>query len=159
VGSRSSRYTDEDVIRAVARAASIADALRRLGLVPRGGNYRTLRRKIHDLGLDASHFVGQGWRKGSRRPVIPARAIEERLTVNSTCNGNDLRKRLIAAGLKAAVCERCGLDEWNGLPIPLELDHINGRSSDNRIENLRILCPNCHAQTPTYRGKNIGSAD
>ena len=53
------------------------------------------------------------------------------------------------------MCEECGLAVWNGRPIPLELDHVNGRYTDNRLENLRILCPNCHAQTPTYRAKNI----
>lgn len=142
----------------MAQAVSMADALRGLGLVPAGGNYSTLRRKIHDLCLDTRHFLGQGWRKGSRTPVTRARAIEEILTTNSPCNGNQLRKRLISLGLKAARCECCGLSTWNGLPIPLELDQVNGHSSDNRIENLRILCPNCHAQTPTYRGKNIGSA-
>ena len=68
-----------------------------------------------------------------------------------------LRKRLIEEQLKPNRCERCLLGVWNGRPIPLELDHINGKRDDNRLTNLRILCPNCHAQTDTYRGKDIGT--
>ncbi len=71
---------------------------------------------------------------------------------------HNLKTRLIRAGIKGAFCEDCGLAAWSGKPIPLELHHVNGDSTDNRIENIRILCPNCHAQTPTYRGKNIGSS-
>ena len=70
-----------------------------------------------------------------------------------------LKRRLIEQGLKETRCELCGLDTWNGQPIPLELDHINGKRDDNRLDNLRVLCPNCHAQTPTYRGRNIGFRD
>jgi 5-methylcytosine-specific restriction endonuclease McrA len=58
---------------------------------------------------------------------------------------------LINEGIKEHKCELCGITEWNGKPAPIELDHINGKHTDNRIENLRILCPNCHAQTPTWR--------
>jgi len=72
---------------------------------------------------------------------------------------NELKMRLIRERLKQARCEACGRDRWNGTHIPLELDHINGRRDDNRLDNLRILCPNCHAQTPTYRGRNIGAAE
>jgi 5-methylcytosine-specific restriction endonuclease McrA len=70
-----------------------------------------------------------------------------------------LKARLIREGLKEHRCELCLREAWNGRPIPLELDHINGKRTDNRLANLRILCPNCHAQTDTYRGKNIGSSD
>jgi 5-methylcytosine-specific restriction endonuclease McrA len=152
------RSTDEEVRLAVAQAVSIADALRRLGPAPRGANYRILRRRIRELGLTTEHLLGQGWRKGSRRPVPPARKLEDILTIQSPYQSSKLKNRLIAAGYKHARCEACGLTEWNGLPIPLELHHINGDSTDNRIENLRILCPNCHAQT-SNRGKNIGSAN
>ena len=155
---RTYRCTDDEVRQAVAAALSIADALRQLGLAPKGANYRTIQRRIRELGLDTEHFLGQGWRKGSPRPVVPARALEEILARDSPYQSSKLKRRLIAAGYKDARCEECGLTEWNGKPIPLELHHINGDSTDNRIENIRILCPNCHAQTPTYRGKNIGSS-
>jgi 5-methylcytosine-specific restriction endonuclease McrA len=94
--------------------------------------------------------------QGLAAAVVPARALEDILTVNSPYKSSKLKDRLIAAGYKDARCEACGLAEWKGKPIPLELHHLNGDSTDNRIENIRILCPNCHAQTPTYRGKNIG---
>jgi 5-methylcytosine-specific restriction endonuclease McrA len=67
-----------------------------------------------------------------------------------------LKNRLIKEGIFNAICSSCKLDEWLGKPIALELDHINGNSSNNNLDNLRLLCPNCHAQTDTYRGKNIG---
>jgi 5-methylcytosine-specific restriction endonuclease McrA len=66
-----------------------------------------------------------------------------------------LRKRLIAAGVFDRICANCGLAEWLGQKVPLELDHIDGDRANHEISNLRLLCPNCHAQTATYRGKNI----
>ncbi len=82
-------------------------------------------------------------------------AIADILVEDSTyTNTNHLRRRLIEEGIKQARCEGCGLAEWKGAAIPLQLDHVNGRRSDNRLENLRILCPNCHAQTATWCGKN-----
>jgi 5-methylcytosine-specific restriction endonuclease McrA len=89
---------------------------------------------------------------------MPARSLGEILMIDSPYPSSKLKERLLAAGYKERRCEDCGLAEWNGKPIPLELHHVNGDSTDNRIENIRILCPNCHAQTATYRGKNIGSS-
>ena len=66
-----------------------------------------------------------------------------------------LRSRLISEGYKEYKCEECGISEWNGKRIGLELDHISGVRSDNSLENLRLLCPNCHSQTHTFRGRNI----
>ena len=79
------------------------------------------------------------------------------LVKNSTWTSTSfLRKRLIDSGLKEAKCECCERTEWFGKPIALELHHVNGIKSDLRLENLRILCSNCHAFTDNYRGKNIG---
>ena len=73
-------------------------------------------------------------------------------------NGANLLNRLLSDGFKRRECEWCGISTWNGLQAPLEVDHIDGSHTNNRIENLRILCPNCHAQTDTYKGKNIDSS-
>ena len=80
------------------------------------------------------------------------------LVEHSNYQSNKLRKRLLNEGYKEPICESCFNEYWLGNPIPLELDHINGDNSDNRLENLALLCPNCHALTPTYRGKNKGKA-
>ncbi len=154
--ARSRRYSDEDVANAIANAVSIADALRRLGLVARGGNYELLYQRIRELGLNTDHILGQAWRRGNRNPPVKARSLAEICVEGSYYKASRLKDRLIREGLKSAACEECNLTHWNGLPIPLELDHINGRRGDNRLENLQLLCPNCHAQTPTYRGRNIG---
>jgi hypothetical protein len=82
--------------------------------------------------------------------------LEQVLVKDSTYQSNKLRKKLLKAGVKDHRCEMCDRTEWMGSPIPLELDHINGDKHDNRLFNLRVVCPNCHATTETYRGKNIG---
>jgi 5-methylcytosine-specific restriction endonuclease McrA len=76
--------------------------------------------------------------------------LEELLIRGSVITSGKLRPRLINAGLKTARCEMCGLTDWRGKPIPLQLDHISGDHTDNRLENLRILCGNCHSQTDTW---------
>lgn len=149
--------TDDELAVAVRSSRSLGQVLARLGLRP-GGNQARVKRRIEDLGLDTSHFVGEAWRRGATTPVVPPRPLEEYLIEGRLVQTNGLKRRLLQEGIKEARCERCERDSWNGQPIPLELDHVNGRRDDNRLQNLRVLCPNCHAQTATYRGRNIGIA-
>jgi hypothetical protein len=151
------KYTGNQLIHAVANNKSFAGVLRSLGLKPAGANYSNVKHHIKELELDTSHWTGQGWSKG--KTFNPKRDIVEYLLDNTSRQfpviaSSSLRKRLIKEGLKKSQCECCGIVEWNGKSAPLELDHINGNHWDNRIENIQILCPNCHAQTDTYRGRN-----
>lgn len=152
------KWTDEQFVEAVKNSLSYAEVLRRLGLKAAGSNYDTVKRKISELNLDTSHMTGQAWNQGEKyRQIKPKQPIEEILVEHSTyVNTNYLRQRLLNEGLKEKKCECCGNSEWMGVPIALELHHINGIKDDLRIENLQILCPNCHAFTDNYRGKNIG---
>lgn len=146
------KYTEKDLRKAVENSTSFAQTLKHLNLVPCGGNYRVLKRAITHFDVDNSHFTFQLWNKGKK---IGAKVpIEEYLNNKRSIASNKLKKRLIKEQIFHLKCSSCNLKEWLGKPIPIELDHINGDSSDNRLENLRLLCPNCHAFTPTYRGKN-----
>lgn len=150
------RWTDDEFRVAVAESLSYAQVLERLHLRVAGSNYDTVKRKIAELGLDTTHMTGQGWNTGPRfRPLREKRPLQEILVEHSTfVNANHLRERLLDEGLKKHCCERCGNTEWLGLPIPLELHHVNAIRDDQRLENLQLLCPNCHAMTDNYRGKN-----
>lgn len=151
------RFDDDELRTATAQSASYAEVLRRLGYRPSGGMHRFIKAHMKRLGLDTSHFRGQGWARGTTtNGAFRSRPLEEVLVNGSVVRGSRLLKRLIDAGLKARCCEGCHREEWEGKPIPLELDHVNGDPTDNRLENLRVLCPNCHALTETYCGRNRG---
>jgi HNH endonuclease len=157
------KHSSEDLKKALESSQSIREALRKVGLVPAGGNYETAHRLIREMHIDISHMTGQGWNQGDHSRTLamnrPTTPLEEVLVRDSAYRGgtHKLKQRLLSSGLMERLCENCGMCTWNGEPIPLELEHINGKRFDNRIENLRLLCPNCHAQTPTYRGRNIGN--
>ena len=148
------KFTKDDYKNAAKVSFSIAGMCRYLNLAPKGGNYSTIKKYIKEYEIDTSHFTGKGWNVGLKFKPHPQFNMEEILVKNKTYNTNKLRKRLIDEGYKEYKCECCGNTEWMGKPIPLELHHINGDRNDNRLENLQILCPNCHSFTENYRGSN-----
>lgn len=107
-------------------------------------------------------FSRNAWWDAIRRGVITPRpraeAIGTVLSRGKRRSRYHLKSRLLAAGLKEERCERCGLSDWCGRPLSLELHHMNGAGLDNRLENLLLLCPNCHSQTDTWGGRNRGRA-
>ncbi len=147
------KYTENDVRVAVADSKSIADVLRQLGLRPVGGNYKTIHRLIKEYELDTSHFTGQGWNVGLVfKPKVKLNDSDIfKENSDYRCSWR-LRERYKAiTGIRH--CENCNRSEWLGQAIPLEIHHLNGNNTDNRLENLKLLCPNCHALTDNYRGR------
>lgn len=141
--------------RAVRDSNTMRQVLARLNLRPAGGNYRQLKKYIYAAGLDTTHFTGQAWSRGQSCPRPPVRTLVEIMVEDSEYQSHALKQRLFAANLKARHCEECG---WATATedgrLPLELDHINGNPRDNRLVNLRVLCPNCHSLKPTHRARN-----
>lgn len=151
------KYNKEDLQKIVEKSFSIAEVCRKLNIRPAGGNYKSLKVNFLKFDIDTSHFTGQGWNVGVNFKFFGKKySLDEILIKNSTyASTTKLKTRLFDAGLKEDRCEECGLTEWNGEKISLHLDHVNGDNLDNRIENLRILCPNCHSQTETYCNSKI----
>ena len=150
------KYTREVLQQAVAASTSVAGVLRYLGLQHTGGGHAHISRRIKHFDIDTTHFTGQAWLRGQvlppRRP--PESYLREHPVGAPRIQGHRLRRALIAIG-RTYACELCGNDgTWLGKPLTLHVDHINGVNNDCRRENLRFLCPNCHAQTPTHAGRN-----
>ncbi|MBI2070561.1 MAG: HNH endonuclease [Elusimicrobia bacterium] len=140
----------------VENSTSVAQVIKKLGLLPAGGNYVQLKKYIRVFRLNISHFKGHAWNKGMRGTGRPHSPLEAILVKGNSYQSFKLKKRLLAAGLKPAHCEQCGWAQKNAEGyLPLELDHINGDRFDNRLQNLRVLCPNCHSLQSTHRGRNI----
>lgn len=153
--SKKKSWTQEQLADAVKNSFSVRQVIAKLGLVEAGGNYEQVKRYMIEFGLSTDHFTGMGWRRNRTFDPSPQISLEEILVNGSTFQSFKLKKRLFQAGIKKKECERCG---WSKMSIdgriPLELDHINGDRHDNRLENLRVLCPNCHALEPTHRDLN-----
>jgi predicted amidophosphoribosyltransferase len=133
------RHTEDEYRKAVEQSFTVADVCRILGILPRGGNYGTVQKKIVKYNLDASHFLGHAHNRG-------------KTFIESPVGKHTIKKRVLAE--RGHRCESCKNTDWLGKPIALELEHIDGNNTNYIDSNLLLLCPNCHAQTPTWkRGK------
>jgi hypothetical protein len=158
--TRKERYSKDNFEKAIREATSIKSALKNLGLRAAGGNYKVFYKYVEKYSIDTSHFETKeeiykrtlSINASKRKKPLPEILIE-----NSNYDRTELKKRLYKEGLKERCCEMPGCNQgelWMGKKISLILDHINGVYNDNRIENLRIVCPNCNAALPTHAGKN-----
>ena len=152
---KNTTWTDKDLEYAVRDNLSLRQVILSLGQSTSSGSYKTIRAGISRLGLDTSHFV-------NRPPPVNRPSLDEMLVNGSRCNQRTVKKRLVDEGILEYKCSICGQEpEWDGKPLIMILDHINGTHADYRIENLRLVCPNCDTQLPTFcrgsgqRKKNV----
>lgn len=153
------QYTKEWLEELCSESYSYSEVLRKAGRKPGGGSNETLKRKILEYDIDISHFTGAKWQQSPNYiPQIGSRekyTIEEVFTENSTISQKVMRGYVERHKLIPYVCDKCGCDgNWQDGIISLELDHIDGDNTNHTLSNLHYLCPNCHALTKTYRGKN-----
>ncbi len=142
---KSNRYTIEQLKEAVKTSINFAETLRKLGIMQYSGNNRkTLKKYIIEHDIDISHFLGCGSGKGKKSPK----------KLEFPKHPTRLKSRLIENGTKENKCEECNITEWRGKPLVLEMHHLDGNRFNNRLENLQLLCPNCHSQTDNFRYKN-----
>lgn len=139
------QYTDEDIIFHAAAVYSIAGLLQKLNLKVAGGNYCNIKRKLHNLNVDTSHWTGKAWCKDKK--------LKDWANYTQAAS---IKPHLI--GLRSHKCELCQLTTWQNQPIPLELHHVDGDRTNNTLENYQLVCPNCHAMTDNWRGRNAKSA-
>lgn len=144
------RITDEQLAEAVRSSPSVSAAMRKLNRNPHGSNHKHYSLRIRKLGIDTSHFEVFHHEVGGRPRRTAIGVLVLRPAGESRQGAKILRRSMLEVGVPLK-CVFCGIaDQWNGKPITLHIDHINGVAWDDRIKNLRFLCPNCHSQTETY---------
>lgn len=153
------RWTREVLQAAVATSTNMCEVLQSLGLEVVGGHHTHISRRVKAYDIDTSHFKVPSRRGETRRPRTPEGLLVEQTAAHPRRIQSDrLRWAMTATGI-AEQCALCGTEAvWRGQPLPLEVDHIDGNWRDNRIENLRFLCPNCHSTTDSYRGRGKARA-
>lgn len=147
---RFKKYSKENLEKIVKESSKLIDVAIKLGLKNHSGSaYRTIRRKIEEFGLDTSHF-------SKKIDKIQLRSIETTLIYNPNLkyrvSCDYLKKVMLESGIKHECSDtECKITSWKNKPITLEVDHVDGNWQNNRLDNLRFLCPNCHSQTSTFR--------
>jgi hypothetical protein len=142
----------------IKEVTSYSEALKMLHIARNSGNFTTLKKYIKAYNLDISHFRNENYLKIFNVNIGRKIPLEECLVENSTYSRSKLKRRLFKEGLKKEECEICGQNnEWNGKYLIMILDHINGVNNDNRLENLRMVYPNCNYQLDTTGGRNKAS--
>lgn len=134
------RWTKEKLVDIALTSISYAECIRKMGLVEAGGNFKQLQRNLDKFNINTDHFLGQAHNKG--KELIPY----EELIKPTTIKNRILKDR-------GHICENCGIKDWLGKPLTLELEHVDGDNRNNNKTNLLLLCPNCHSQTPTWRNR------
>jgi 5-methylcytosine-specific restriction endonuclease McrA len=148
------KWSREVLQAAVSASTNMCEVLRRLGLDVVGGHHTHISRRVEAYGIDTSHFRIPTRRGKPRSPHTPESLLVEQPLDRARRIPGDRLKRAMAARGVPERCSLCGTDaSWRGRPLPLEVDHIDGDWRDNRIGNLRLLCPNCHSVTDDYRGR------
>ncbi|MBT6052625.1 MAG: HNH endonuclease [Candidatus Scalindua sp.] len=153
------QYTNEDLKEVIKNSTNWSQVVRSLKLKQGGGTKQNLKRIAQKLSYDFSHFCqNKGFNKGHWiKGNIPPnkKPIGELLKNGVNIQSNILKKRVIAEGLLKNKCMICGQPPiWNNQKLVLELHHVDGDKLNNRLSNLKIICPHCHSQTPNFRGKN-----
>jgi hypothetical protein len=146
----------EEIKEACTQSISRQETLKRLKLNPQTGvNVSWIQKQILSFNIDTTHWLGKAHLTGRKNPWVIGRPLSEILVQNSDyMNSSTLKKRLVDAALLEYKCNRCGISNWLGEKLSLQLEHKNGDHTDNRIDNLCLLCPNCHSLTPTFAGRN-----
>lgn len=146
--------TDEQFVELIKNSTNISEVLFKLGYSVKGNSwgFSQVRQRMDDLNIPMSSFKGKSAAiEKSKQSSLTAETLFKE---NCKHNRNCLRRFIINNNVLPYKCAICGISEWNGKTLSLELDHINGVNNDNRLENLRFLCPNCHSQTTTYGSRN-----